>query len=118
LPWFIIPTFNIPNNSSPTIGKSNVGVSVSRTTNVAVSSAVASNGVIVWTANGTDAHMRWYNSGNADGARLWDTGLQSNGNRTNASYKSGLKVTNTITQPAFSGSLSNTFSVQKLIIKY
>lgn len=93
-------------------------MSTSRTTNVGVSSTVASNGVIVWTANGIDAHMRWYNSGNADGARLWDTGLQSNGNRTNASYKSGLKVTNSITQPTFSSTLDNTFNLKLMIIKY
>ena len=108
----------MPDNSSPIIGKSNAGVSISRTTNVGVSSVVASNGVISWIAGSTVAYMRWYNSGNADGARLWDTGLYSNGSRTNVSYNGGLKVTNTITQPVFGGSLSNTFSVQKLIIKY
>ena len=93
-------------------------MSTSRTTNVSVSSTIASNGELALSDGSTVAHLRWYNSGNSDGARLWDTGLYSNGSRTNTTYSSGLKVTNSITQPTFSSTLNNTFNLKLMIIKY
>jgi hypothetical protein len=111
-------TFNLPNHSSVVVGKSNIAVSVNRTQDVGVGSTITSNGALALTDGTSTAHLRWYASGNADGARLWDTGLYANGSQINTSYQSGLKVSNSITQPTFSGSLSNTATIRSFIIKY
>ena len=96
-------TFNLPNQTAEGKARLLTGTSVGAAT-------ISANGPLtVKDANGTLATFRWYLNGNQDGARLWDTGLFTNGDRSNASYVSGLQA---------SGTSVNTGPQYMVIIKY
>lgn len=110
-------TFNLPSCSPAVIGKSNVGVTTSRTTNVAVSSSVNANGDLYLNAGGENQVVTKSASGDSAGRRQLVLSANATGQNTAVKYGWGLSISNSITQPWFNAALSNTFSI-KMIIKY